>query len=148
MARIITECQSLWIFSVCVPVCWVSRVRIYRCFLLPSSRWHLLNGGIISESVTSLVGVKWEDTLSTVWKFIIDFGMLCHWWRGDSLVLARWLIQSRANPEVILVHRWANIYRGLSVIFGIFLRLKVLNNNNNNQRKNYPLTSFIWLDKR
>ena len=115
MARIITECQSSWIFSVCVPLCWVSRVRIYRCFLFPSSRWHLLNGSIISESITSLLGVKWEDTLSMVWKFIIDFVTLRHWWRGDGLILTRWLIQSCTNHGVILVHRWTNIYQGLSV---------------------------------
>ena len=51
---------------------------IYRHFLLPSSCWFCLNGGIISESVTSLYGVKWGDISPTVQKFIIVLVTLRH----------------------------------------------------------------------
>ena len=43
---------------------------IYRCFLLPSSRWFCLNGDIIAGSITSMRGVKWVNIFPTVWKFI------------------------------------------------------------------------------
>ena len=86
---------------------WVASGHIYRCVLPPSSRWCLLNGGIIS--VTSLLGFKWKDTPSTIWRLIIDFVTPCHRWQADGLVLARWFIQSWANPGVILVYRSSSI---------------------------------------
>ena len=89
------------IFLICL-FCWVASGHIYRCVLPPSSRWCLLNGGIIS--VTSLLGFKWKDTPSMVWRLIVNFVTPCHWWRADGLVLTRWFIQSWVNPRVILVY--------------------------------------------
>ena len=90
--KVITVSCKYWgmefFFSI---LCWVASGHIYRCVLPPSSRWCLLNGGIIS--VISLLGFKWKDTPSTVWRLIIDFVTPCHWWQADGLVLARWFIQ-------------------------------------------------------
>ena len=41
----------------------VSRMDIYRCSLLPSSRWCCINGDIIFKYVTSLRGVNREISL-------------------------------------------------------------------------------------
>ena len=41
----------------------VSRMDIYRCSLVPSSRWCYINGDIIPKCVTSLRGVNWEISL-------------------------------------------------------------------------------------
>ena len=133
--------QPLW-NRVFVPLCWVLRVGIYRCFLLPSSRWHhLLNGGIISESITSLLDVKWRDTLSMVWKFIIDFVTFRHWWRGDGLVLARWFIQSWANPEVILVHYSSSIDGRIYI--GGYQIVYCLPKNNTQWINNYTFSAIL-----
>ena len=56
--------------------CWVASGHLYRCVLSLSSRWCLLNGGIIF--VTFLLGFKWKDTPSMVWRLIIDFVTPCH----------------------------------------------------------------------
>ena len=88
--------------------CWVASGHLYRCVLPPSSCWCLLNGGIIS--IALLLGFKWKDTPSMVWRLIIDIVTPCHWWQANGLVLARWFIQSWANPGVILVYRSSSIH--------------------------------------
>ena len=87
--------------------CWVASGHLYRCVLPPSSCWCLLNGGIIS--IALLLGFKWKDTPSMVWRLIINIVTPCHWWQANGLVLARWFIQSWANPGVILVHYSSSI---------------------------------------